>query len=597
MLGGIDLTKKNQGISLIFVAMIFFAIFINCLTVEAQDVLEITGPAAAFEGEEVEFTVTLNGDPAQARVVFETVSPAKFSDQTTGTVNFTMPLVPYGDEEYIVTASILELTASHTILVKNKTGVLEIELSQDYIVEMDEFTVTVKDEDEPTVGANVWFNSDVYTTDTYGNVTLTAPDVLVTTNYKAIVNKTGYRLNSTMVTINEADLGLKLMEVINPSIVEPGEENIEINVISKYGGLENVTIDVYYEGQRHSEHVTDNNGTAYITAPSINNNHYFLIYVSKDGYDMYSAEGEIKVSLFARELSFDLEISFDSSEVYEGDSVTVEVTDDVGFGVEGVSIWRGAIELDEITDSEGISAFIAPSVFMDREYFIYGIKEGYNFAEGRVTVRDKGSEQGELIVEIDSTVNESDVFFVYVKDSDLTPVEDVIVTFNSEQMITDEDGAVYFVAPEVNSNTFYTVEASKYGYLPTSASVEVINADVSNGGSSNELVIYVVGKIMENEEFTVVVRDNKGNLVSNAQVKFMDTYLDTDHAGSVTFTAPDVSWNEIKEIVVTKSGYESASKEITIKSNEEFPYWYLVIAVIIILIIGVVAYFRYGMII
>ena len=573
--------------------MIFFTINISCLAVNAQDVLEITGPADAFEGEDVEFTVTLNGEPVQARVVFETISPAKFSNQTTGKVNFTMPSVAYDNKIYEVTASILgDITASHSILVKNKTGILQIEFSTDYIVETNEFTITVKDEDDPVIGANVWFNSAKYTTDSNGNVNIIAPDVLVTTNYGIIVNKTGYKSNSTMITINEADLGLKLMEIINPYIVEPGEKDIEITVISKNGGLENVSIDLYYEDSKLSEYKTDNNGKAYITSPSIDNDNYFSLLVSKTGYETYSSEEEIIISLFEQNLASDLNIKLTPSEVYEGDSVTVEVTDDIGFGVQGASIWRGAIELEDPTDSEGIMLFIAPSVFMDREYFVYAFKEGYNFAEATITIRDKSSDDKKLTINIDKTINESEVFYVTVKDSNNILLKDVTVTFNNVEKLTSENGSVSFVAPSVTSNTFYTIEASKYGYPPTSASTEIIDLD-SNGVSSRKLLISVAPIVMENEGFTVIVRNDQGDLISGAQVTFKGIELSTDFKGTVNFTAPDVSWDENLEILVKKSGYESASEEITIKNSQEFQFWYLVIAAIVILIIGIVAYFRY----
>ena len=95
-------------------------------------------------GEDVEFTITLNGDPVQARVVFESISTVRFSNQTTGIVNFTVPLAPQGDEEYIITASLLDMQTSHTILVKNRTMTLDIELAQDNNIEIDEFVVTIQ---------------------------------------------------------------------------------------------------------------------------------------------------------------------------------------------------------------------------------------------------------------------------------------------------------------------------------------------------------------------------------------------------------------------------------------------------------------------
>ena len=184
-----------------------------------------------------------------------------------------------------------------------------------------------------------------------------------------------------------------------------------------------------------------------------------------------------------------------------------------------------------------------------------------------------------------------------VKDSSNIPLQDVTVAFNLEEKLTDINGMVSFVAPNVTSDTFYPIEASKYGYLPATASIEVLNLDGSDGSSSKKLTVHVVKKILESEEFTITVKNDQGNLISDARVNFMDTYYYTDFKGEVAVTAPDVSWDETKDIVVTKSGYDSASAEITIKNSEEFQYWYLVIVIIVILIIGVVAYFRYGPII
>lgn len=575
----------------------FFALT-SCLFVKAQDVLEITGPIDALEGEAVEFNVTLNGEPVQARVTFGDMTPAKYSDSETGKVDFTMPSVPSGGRQYEITASVPgDLYDYHTIFVKNATKNLEITLSTDYVIELEEFTVSVKEEGEPVGDVTVWYNSQIFVTDSNGNVSLTAPDILVTTNYGISVNKTGYTSNSTMITIHEADLGLKLMEVIAPSIVEPGQENIEVSILSKNGGLDNVTIVSYYEESDYYEYYTDHNGKAYITAPLMNHDNYFSLYLTKEEYDIYSADKEIKITLFARDLEFDLGINVIPSEVNENEEVTVEVIDDVGVGVEGAIIWKGDIELDGQTDSEGILVFTVPSVFMDREYYIYALKEGFNFAEKTITVRDRPADQGELTIVSDTLVNELEIFYIMIKNSEDLPLQDVIVTFNSEEKVTDEDGIVSFVAPNVTSDAFYSIDARKYGFLPASTSIEVINLDGSDGSSSNKLTVCVAPYSFENEEFTITVRNEQGNTVSDARVKFLDTFYNTDFKGSITVTAPDISWDTTHEILVTKSGYESASAEIIIKNSELFQYWYLVVAIVLILIIGVVAYFRYGPII
>ena len=151
-----------------------------------------------------------------------------------------------------------------------------------------------------------------------------------------------------------------------------------------------------------------------------------------------------------------------------------------------------------------------------------------------------------------------------------------------------------FVAPNVTSTSFYLIEASRSGYLPAFSSVEIIDLEDSNGVASTELEICVEPSIIENEAFRVTVRDDQGNLIAGAQVTFKGTSLETDFKGEVMFSAPDVGWDEIHNIRVTKSGYSSASAEITIKNVEGFQYWYLIIVVIAISIIGIAAYFRYG---
>ncbi|MFW6119987.1 MAG: hypothetical protein ACOC80_03685 [Petrotogales bacterium] len=565
---------------------------ISCFTSKAQGVLEITGPIDAFEGEDVVFLVTLDGEPIQARVTFGDLLLA--TNSSTGKVTFKMPSVPVGDKKYVISAFIPGgANTSYSILVKNRTGILKIELSTDYISEMEEFNVTIKDRDEPVMGANVWFNSAKYTTDSRGNVTLTAPDILVTTNYGISVNKTNHKSNSTMITIHEEGLGSKLMEFIYPSIVESGEKNIEVCVISKYGGLENTSIKTYYEDSIHSEYITNNEGKAYINAPSINNDNYFLLSVNKEGYSTHGAK-EMKISLFTCDLDSDLEITLIPSEIYEGNLVTAGVIDNMGASVEDATIWKGSVELDESTDSEGIVEFIAPTVFIDREYYIYAIKKGYNFAEGKITIRDKSTYQHKLTIGIENVINESSVFHVSVKDENNYPLEEVKVLFNSKQKLTNKSGTVSFTAPNVTSDMFYRIESSKYGYLPASASIEVINLNETNGISSRKIQICTIPYVMENEEFTVTVRDKQGNLLSGARVTFMGTSQYTDFKGMVTFNAPDVNWDKIQDILVTKPNYESTSTEITIRNQEEFQFWYLIIAIIIILIIGFIAFFKYG---
>ncbi len=565
----------------------------SCFTCYAQENLRIIGPIEAFEGEKVEFFVTLDGEPIQARVTFGDSLYINWTSSLTGKVEFTMPSVPVGDLVYLINASVPGgLNASHNLLVKNKTGKLNIEFSTDNVIETMDFDITIKDRDEPVSGANVWFNSAKHVSDSNGKVNLTAPDVLVITNYGITVNKTGHKANTTMVTIKEADLGVKLMEVIYPSIVESEEKNIEINVIGKNGGLDNVSLEVYYENIKHTGYTTDFEGNAFINAPVLNNDNYFSIYISKDGYSTYNNDKEILISLFSRDLGSDLDIAVYPSEVYEGDTVTVEVTDEIGSRIRDATIWKGTLKIDETTDSNGLLEFIAPSVFFDREYYVYVLKKGFNYAEGKITIRDKSSIQKNLNIEINNVINESASFDVLVKDKNYFPLEKVTVTFNSEEKVTSENGTINFIAPNVTIDSFYTLKATKLDYIPATVSIKVLNLD--GNLTSRTIEIFTVPLIMENNEFTVTVRNDQGDLLPDARVTFMDTILMTDYKGTVTFSAPNVNWDRVQEILVSKSGFESTSAEITIKNNEGFEYWFLLTIIIIIFIIGLIAFFKFG---
>jgi len=581
---------------LIITIFIFFTLFSPTILVNGENVLEISGPVDAYEGEVVEFIITLNGEPREAKVVFEDLSPAKDSNSTTGKVNFTMPTVPYGNKGCNVTASLFgTIFAYHTILVKNRTGLLEIELSTDYIIETEEFSVKITEGGIPIGNAYVWFNSDVYLTDDYGNVSLTAPDVLVTTNYGLTVNKTGYKSSSSMITINSENLGEKLMEIVNPFIVEPGSENVEIKVISEQGGVQGAKIDVYYEGTNIETNTTDENGKTYIDIPMINSDNYISVFFQKEGYSTYNEDEEIIITLFEKEFIYDMFMSVDPSEVYEGELVTVMVSNEVGLGIEKVIIWKGDIELDGSTDPEGILSFIAPSVNIDREYHLYAVKEGYNFAESKVTIRAISSIENELNIETQNSINETENLSIIVKDDSNIVVSDAIVSFNFEEKMTNEYGMVSFTTPNITGTTFFLIKASKSGYLPASFSVEVIDLDGGDGGESTSLHICVEPSVIENDEFKVTIRDNLENLVSGVKLTFKGASVFTDFKGEASFSAPDVSWgDESYKITAVKSGYISDSTEITVKNVEGFQYWYLIIIIAVIIIVGIFAYFRYG---
>jgi hypothetical protein len=504
-----------------------------------------------------------------------------------------MPSVPIGNQQFLVGASLPGgLNASYYILVKNKTRSLEIDLKNDFIEETNNFNLTVLDEGLPVQGVSVFFNSNVSITNENGEVILSAPDVLYTTNFGISVNKTGYLSNTTTIKVIENGLGLQLMDVIYPFIIEAGTETVEISVFGLDGGLENVSIIIYYEDEKIREYKTNMNGIVDVSPPIINNDNYFSLIISKDRYKRYD-DSEIIINFFARDLESDLEISINPTEIYEGNTVTVKISDEFGNGVKDSEIWKGSAKIPDSTDSNGILNFNAPSVFFDKEMYIYALKQGYNFAEGKFTIRNKESYQSELFMNFESFIFEDNTFNVTLFDENNNLIEGVYVTFNSIQKITNDQGMVQFSAPNVTNTTTFLITANKYNFLPISNTIEVINEDKSNGVTSRKIYIYTFPTVLENEEFSVTIRNEFGELLSDVKVTFEERSLYTDFSGTVLFSAPEVSWDRILEIQALKSGYESSVSDITIKNAEDFQYLYLVIIVAIILIVGIFYYFKF----
>lgn len=593
--GGMCIYKKIK--TYLFIILVVFSFFccilpLSCL---AQHDLQIHGPLVVFEGEQVEFIITYNGEPIQARIIFEDVYPPTFSNSTTGKVSFFAPATPYPNMQYVITASLFgEISVSHILTVKNITSGLLISLSEQYIVETEEFRVTITDGQHAVEGAYVWFNDELFITDGVGEVELSAPDVLVTTTFGLLVNKTGYEPVSTMITVYEDGRGMQLMDVSIPSIVEPGRTDLEVKVNSKAGPLADVSVDVFYEGELVGRYQTDASGTTLFSSPEINYDNYFTVTVSKQGYQTYFNDELYHISLFGKNLASDLFMTVLPSEVQEGGVVSIKVTNDVGIGVSDVFIWLGSEMFIQTTDSEGVLTFYSPSVFMDTQFYVYAMKLGYNFAQSFLTVRKSTAPELKLYIQSPSFVNESQLFSVLVIDQYNASVSDVLVVFNSEKQYTNEEGLVYFYAPLVSVSSFFTLEVSKTGFIPGFFSIEVINQQNQNDIVSRNLVISVQPMIFEKQTFIVTVRDGLGNAVSNALVSFRGITLNTDFRGQVVFSSPEVDWDEIHTVTVTKAGYSSASTTVTIKNVDGFNYWFLIIIIVAVFVIGVVAYIRYA---
>ena len=61
----------------------------------------------------------------------------------------------------------------------------------------------------------------------------------------------------------------------------------------------------------------------------------------------------------------------------------------------------------------------------------------------------------------------------------------------------------------------------------------------------------------------------------------------------MTFISKLLGWDESYKISVTKTGFDSSSSDIIIKNVEGFEYWYMIIIVGFIILVGVFAFLRY----
>ncbi|MBU0497793.1 MAG: hypothetical protein KKG04_07560, partial [Candidatus Thermoplasmatota archaeon] len=526
------------------IIVIMFLVVNSCIqTVCCTDnTLYIAGPSEVFEGETVVFTILLNDQPVQAKVIFDT-SLSTLSNGSTGEVSITMPVVPFTGKYCEITAWVAgNLSVSKIVYVKNLTGALSVQFSNETIKELETFSITVQANENPVEATQVWFNSEMYLTDTLGSVVLIAPDVLVTTNVGLYVNKSGYGPYSSTIRIAEAGRGDQLYEIIVPSIIEQGEQDIKVYVLGLSGGVAAAHISVWYEGVMVEEQITDEQGRAWIDSPSPITADYFTVQVEKTGYRSLSGIDEVKIYIFEPVEGPTIYLDVTPSEVDEGDTILISIFDDVGRSIDGVSIWLGYENSMMISAVSGSFELHAPVVFFDQERYIYALKEKHNFGSARFTIRNKPGDQNVLNIVYTTVINESSWFALTIVDSFDRPVSDVAVWFNNNLKYSDSSGIVEFQAPPLDKTKMMWINASHSGFSPLSSMIEVVDVDNASGFTS-KLIVGVVPTILEGESFIVSVRTMQGIAVPGVRVVFGETVYFTDYTGMVVLIAPEVSWD------------------------------------------------------
>ncbi len=205
------------------------------------------------------------------------------------------------------------------------------------------------------------------------------------------------------------------------------------------------------------------NNPLYITGARSINNHNGTEY----GLDLLSNNIEHRTSGVTK-IEFDLstsikhQLEIDSPEaVTEGSELTVTVT------ANDIAISDANVIFNDVTRStneNGIVTFTAPEFTegSDNEYTITATHPDYHDA-GSVTITiTEVTVLNKLVINAPSNVDERKPFTVSVSnDGTNEVVESATVSFNEITQLTDSNGEANFTAPEVSTDSPYSISASK----------------------------------------------------------------------------------------------------------------------------------------
>ncbi len=211
---------------------------------------------------------------------------------------------------------------------------------------------------------------------------------------------------------------------------------------------------------------------------------------------------------------------------------------------------------------------------------------------------DEVNQNNQLIIDSPMEVNEENNFYISVytlkNNTPFYQIDVKIIFDNKIYNITYDEPEIIIKAPNVNENTYYTINAEKNGYLSDETYIMIINNQDKN---KSNLIITLLDNdfIVEgNSYFTILVTDEKGIPISNTTVGIQnyiseDSIFYTDENGRAKIFAPN-NKNEII-LLAQKSGYVNATEKIWININPSIiekiinnPYTIIIITFFIVLI-------------
>ena len=155
-------------------------------------------------------------------------------------------------------------------------------------------------------------------------------------------------------------------------------------------------------------------------------------------------------------------------------------------------------------------------------------------------------------------------FTVTVQSESGSAVSGATVTYAAESKETDSAGNVVFTAKKFN----YVIRVSKQGFAASAITRPVKAADPGNGSNdaspptTGKLSIEVQETVYAENEFTIVVKDEEGNVVEGASVFYAGQETQTDLRGEATLIGKSGFY-----LINVESGLDSATKQVLPKAK------------------------------
>jgi hypothetical protein len=386
-----------------------------------------------------------------------------------------------------------------------------------------DFSVLLRGGDVEGIMVTLWQQeSPVSTnyTDQYGLAYLTAPFV----SMDEVLLLTAQRSADEGVYDATANLNVKdgadhLVMLIPDSVEENEEFTVTVTANEKYDVKDAAvspdwTTQIYY---------TNAAGEVVLIAPEVDQNKSYTVYANKEGY-LYDGE---RILIINTDIIVVPQLVFEEapSSIPENTEFQVKITNGLS-GVASVRItaeWGGT---PVYTNQQGWATLTSPEVTETRSYTLQANKTGYLDATFEITVQDVPLPA--LAIAAPSSVSEGQPLTVTVTANNI-PVAAVHVLFIGVDHVTNEDGKVTLIAPVVNQDTSYPLNAIKTGYQSATANILVLDIQETepdyNGGLYGR-VTDTYGAPIVLADICVILEDVNNVMTSSCTLTYEDgTYL------------------------------------------------------------------------